>query len=309
MSVTHTAHVGCYIAVPDQSGKYPPWCFGGESYDSEGVEVPEIAIDPDDGVISLINTSSISHTYFVTVENCSAIISAQGVDILEETEKSCKRDYVTFVALVFPNQILSLAQLIPTKVPGKNPRRSLSSIRISSDIQDYVPFGNDEIHPFILTTFPLKPTLEEKSFLCTQSVGGSLTHFAHASTFNAVDFRCAVGTPVVAVFDGEVVEIRNDTDSSGVHVRNLFAWNSIMIRSHDGAWYAEYVHIKRDSFTVEIGDKVTCGQIICSSGDVGFCPEPHLHFEVHRDRQPGSVSIPIVHKDGRSAFMVDQYYA
>jgi len=308
MFVTPTAHEGCYLAIPDSDGKFPVWCYGIEEYASDGVEVPEIALDPDDGVISLINVSKTAKTYFVTVEECKHVIGADECDLLAETHTSSGREYVTFIAMVYPNQILGLAQLIPKKV-GKNRRKSLSSIRISSDIQEYIPLPPHEpTSVFVVNTFPLSPVNEE-SFLCTQSSGGSLTHFAHPSTYYAVDFRCQVGTPVIAVFDGKVVEIRNDSSDSGVHVSNLFGWNSIMIQSSDQRWYAEYVHIKKDSFMVSVGDSVACGQVICSSGDVGFCPEPHLHFEVHVSKEPGAVSVPLVSKDGISPFIVDQFYS
>jgi murein DD-endopeptidase MepM/ murein hydrolase activator NlpD len=34
------------------------------------------------------------------------------------------------------------------------------------------------------------------------------------------------------------------------------------------------------SATVKVGDRVQEGQVICLSGDVGFCPTPHLHIQV-----------------------------
>ena len=47
---------------------------------------------------------------------------------------------------------------------------------------------------------------------------------------------------------------------------------------------SEYVHIKKDSAVVEVGDKVRRGQKVCESGEVGFSPEPHLHFTAFRTR-------------------------
>ena len=43
-------------------------------------------------------------------------------------------------------------------------------------------------------------------FLCTQGEGGALTHF-FSGNLHAVDFRCAVGTPLLAVRAGTVVEV------------------------------------------------------------------------------------------------------
>ena len=47
----------------------------------------------------------------------------------------------------------------------------------------------------------------------------------------------------------------------------------------------EYVHIKPGSCRVKEGDTVSQGQHLCDSGDVGFCPSPHLHIQAHA---PGS---------------------
>eukprot|EP00966_Prymnesium_polylepis_P048716 1127704-Prymnesium_polylepis.1 len=44
--------------------------------------------------------------------------------------------------------------------------------------------------------FPLAAA--DRSYLCSQSAGGGLTHFAHPSTFHAIDLDAPVGTPVLA---------------------------------------------------------------------------------------------------------------
>jgi murein DD-endopeptidase MepM/ murein hydrolase activator NlpD len=44
--------------------------------------------------------------------------------------------------------------------------------------------------------------------------------------------------------------------------------------------FIEYVHIKQSSASVKVGDRVVTGQPLCLSGDVGFCPSPHLHIQV-----------------------------
>jgi murein DD-endopeptidase MepM/ murein hydrolase activator NlpD len=99
-------------------------------------------------------------------------------------------------------------------------------------------------------------------------------------TFHAVDFECPVGTPVLAVGDGVVVDVQQHNTVTGCHVSNLFKWNSVMLRLDDGV-YVEYVHVQRGSCRLAPGDRVRAGDKVCETGDVGFCPSPHLHMQMH----------------------------
>jgi murein DD-endopeptidase MepM/ murein hydrolase activator NlpD len=110
-------------------------------------------------------------------------------------------------------------------------------------------------------------------------VGGAFTHF-FAATHHAVDFRCPVGTPVLSLAAGRVSEVRMAHACGGIHVRNLFRWNSILVAHEDGT-HAEYVHLARGSARVAPGEAVAEGQHLADSGDVGFAPEPHLHLQLH----------------------------
>jgi murein DD-endopeptidase MepM/ murein hydrolase activator NlpD len=151
-------------------------------------------------------------------------------------------------------------------------------------------------HDEVAIRFPLQGP---GPFLCTQGSNGKFTHFK-AETYHAVDWKCPVGTPVVAVGDGEVVEISDSNKASGIHTKNLFSWNSIMLKLTSGV-FVEYVHIKANSAKVKVGDKVSEGQIICESGDVGFCPEPHLHLQVQssNDRKAETIKFFVEDASGK----------
>eukprot|EP00854_Cymbomonas_tetramitiformis_P003734 gene3734-4674_t len=75
-----------------------------------------------------------------------------------------------------------------------------------------------------------------------QGIEGSFTHFFAESCY-AVDFRCPVGTPILAIGSGKVAEVRQSHTVTGIHINNLFMWNSVMLELDDGA-FVEYVHIK-----------------------------------------------------------------
>jgi hypothetical protein len=59
-----------------------------------------------------------------------------------------------------------------------------------------------------------------------------------------------------------------------------------------GAVFVEYVHVRAGSCRVAAGDRVAAGQTLCESGDVGFCPSPHLHLQVHRSSAPKAPTVP-----------------
>eukprot|EP00035_Acanthoeca_spectabilis_P021466 m.438382 g.438382 ORF g.438382 m.438382 type:complete len:363 (+) comp18230_c0_seq1:168-1256(+) len=134
-------------------------------------------------------------------------------------------------------------------------------------------------------------------FLCTQGVGGRLTHFFPES-YHAFDLRCPVGTPLLAIADGEIVEVMHDTRCTGIHCDNLTEWNSIALRVDDIV--VEYLHLAPESSKVEVGSRVKAGDVLCESGQTGFAPEPHVHIEAHRfdDRQGASVLVELVSSTG-----------
>lgn len=271
---------------------YPSWCLGVYALDHSSNNLPDIAMDADTGNMSVINVSTVAKTYFITVTGCETIFLSNGMIAESGLSRGIRNDYVTFIVLVHPRQRVDVCRLCPKVKPGKTMRSSLRSVRISSDIQDFVPASNST-GVVNIDVFPLLANNGD-IYVCTQSSGGHLTHFAHTSTYHAVDFRCPVGTPVVAPFDCVVSDIRNDSNNSGVRVEDLFSWNSMMVKSSEHEQvYCEFVHLRKDSMRFKVGDTVKKGDILCESGDVGFCPEPHLHFEMHASSDPGADSIAI----------------
>jgi len=106
------------------------------------------------------------------------------------------------------------------------------------------------------------------------------------------------------------VEVKQENNMSGIHVRNLFSWNSVMIKMVDGV-FVEYVHIKMNSVVVKVGELVKKGQMICESGDVGFCPEPHLHMQMHLSDEKNAHTIKFAFLDemGNKFFPEAKYYS
>lgn len=83
-----------------------------------------------------------------------------------------------------------------------------------------------------------------------------------------VDIANAIGTPIVAVTDGEVIDAG---PASGFG-------NWVRLRHEDGT-ITVYGHM--ETVDVTVGEKVRAGQKIAGMGSRGFSTGSHLHFEVH----------------------------
>lgn len=76
-----------------------------------------------------------------------------------------------------------------------------------------------------------------------------------------------MGTPILAVNDGEIVYVRNHKVGLGLH----------LAISHGGGIITVYGHTSR--IIVKEGDKVKKGQKIAEVGSTGWSTGPHLHLE------------------------------
>lgn len=148
--------------------------------------------------------------------------------------------------------------------------------------------------------------------------GGNSTHVGSdpVNTF-AVDFRMPSGTDVFAMRDGVVVNaVESNPDlpvnASGVSTpaptdADKAKANVVRVRHADGT-FAEYVHLKKDSVGVAVGDKVTAGSTkLGQSGNSGFSTGPHLHVVVLKlklsanNSSISAVSVPFKFKGANGA--------
>jgi len=113
-----------------------------------------------------------------------------------------------------------------------------------------------------------------------------------------VDFALPIGTPVLAVGDGEVVMAKN----GGA------AGNYVAIR-HGRQYMTRYMHLSK--VLVKPGQKVKRGDRIALSGNTGRSTGPHLHFEIWINNQavnPLTAKLPrmegLTGKD-RSSYLAD----
>lgn len=104
----------------------------------------------------------------------------------------------------------------------------------------------------------------------------------------AYDFVMPIGTAILAVRAGTVTEIEESkTDGNGCASGD----NHIYITHSDGTM-ARYVHLTQNGALVNVGDAVTQGQTIATSGNTGCSSGAHLHFQVDSD-DSSRISIPV----------------
>lgn len=91
-------------------------------------------------------------------------------------------------------------------------------------------------------------------------------------THVGVDFAAPIGTPVVSVADGHVV----DVGPRG-------GYGNLIVIEHAGGYTTRYAHLSAIAPDIEIGAEVRRGSEIGYVGSTGFSTGPHLHFEIRRD--------------------------
>ncbi|MCP5061619.1 MAG: peptidoglycan DD-metalloendopeptidase family protein [Ignavibacteriae bacterium] len=93
------------------------------------------------------------------------------------------------------------------------------------------------------------------------------------------DYYC-FDTPVIATLKGEVVNIVKNIPDNKIGEANLKQnWGNTVVIDHGEGLFSAVSHLKRNSISVEKGDKVEKGEILGKCGNSGRSPLPHLHFQ------------------------------
>ncbi|OGZ42121.1 MAG: hypothetical protein A3C80_01755 [Candidatus Ryanbacteria bacterium RIFCSPHIGHO2_02_FULL_45_43] len=91
---------------------------------------------------------------------------------------------------------------------------------------------------------------------------------------NGIDFRASIGTPILAVADGVVVDTGN-TDLTCLGG----SYGKWIVIKHSNNLATVYAHLSL--INVKKGQEVKKGESIAYSGDSGYTLGPHLHFTVY----------------------------
>lgn len=250
--------------------------------------------DPCDKVFSVVNANNFpcfTYLTFCGVEVCDRHGKpfARGVTRAESGEE---QPAVTFVVVVDPRTTVrlgsveagpALADFYAIELERLAPTHTAVPRSIPAPLEEGIGRG------WPAFGFPLPA--DDGPYLCTQGVGGHLTHFFPAS-YHAIDLRCSCHTPVLSIGDGIVTEVAESHRCGGVHAANLAAWNSVSVQLDCGL-VVDYLHTLPGSAKIKAGDAVQRGQVLCETGDIGFAPEPHLHIELHAANDLEGPSLPL----------------
>lgn len=103
--------------------------------------------------------------------------------------------------------------------------------------------------------------------------------FSHTDRF-AWDFPMTIGTPILAVGAGQVIEVVDSFMNSVTTTPDLIASANRVVIDHGDGLQSIYAHLDFDGAIVEAGQLVARGQTIGYSGNTGYSTGPHLHYEI-----------------------------
>jgi hypothetical protein len=107
---------------------------------------------------------------------------------------------------------------------------------------------------------------------------------------NKVESYLCYGKDIVSPASGIVVKISNKHNDSRVCGGNKVfcdAWDirgNYIVIQHNDSEYSLTAHIKKDSFTVKVGDAVKQGEVVAKCGNSGNTSEPHIHFQLQNGK-------------------------
>jgi murein DD-endopeptidase MepM/ murein hydrolase activator NlpD len=97
---------------------------------------------------------------------------------------------------------------------------------------------------------------------------------------HAWDFPMPIGTPVLAVAAGRVIEVYEETWRNTQGEPPVSDRANYVKIDHGGGLVSVYAHLDFHGAVVEAGQYVVRGQVIGLSCDTGISTGPHLHYEI-----------------------------
>ena len=101
---------------------------------------------------------------------------------------------------------------------------------------------------------------------------------------NGLDLAVKTGTPVYAMRDGVVYEVRGSLETGSGYIDHpLPKGNFVRINNDDGT-QSVYLHLQKfKEKDLPKGTRVAAGQQIGKANNTGSSAGPHLHYTIYRD--------------------------
>jgi len=167
-------------------------------------------------------------------------------------------------------------------IPPKAKKFKLTQLKIQQPLKGYrlryqvtSNYGNTNLISYNQNYIYSLPFEEGKRFKVNQGYHGRFSHQGK----NALDFTMPVGTKVMAIRAGKVIKVVKD-NYKNCKTKACAKYNNFVLIQHNDGTFAEYVHLKQNGVTVNVGDTVKKGEFLALSGNTGFSTGPHLHIQV-----------------------------
>ncbi len=182
----------------------------------------------------------------------------------------------------------------PIEIEGKGQNIFIGTINFSGDTEEEVKIsttfdigtmykGSNDVYYSLNPSDLLVPFVGK--FKVTQGWQGKFTHNGPKSRY-AMDVSMPIGTPIIAVKDGTIVDMKIDSDKGGNNVKYRPFANFIRVK-HDDGTMSIYVHLSCRSNRLNVGDRVRKGEVLALSGNTGYTTGPHLHFAMQTNTEQG----------------------
>lgn len=122
--------------------------------------------------------------------------------------------------------------------------------------------------------------------------GSDRSYRGDSKTHQGLDFHAPIGTPVFAIGSGKVITSKDTGTNTG-------KWIAIQ---HSSGIISRYMHL--DTRLVEVGEQVSSGQQIATSGRTGITQSAaHLHLDLKKSGMaiPGE---PLIGVDGYASHVI-----
>jgi murein DD-endopeptidase MepM/ murein hydrolase activator NlpD len=122
-----------------------------------------------------------------------------------------------------------------------------------------------------LRTLPIGPPIDARLGM-TSNFGVRIDPFTkQLAQHSGIDFITPTGTPIIAAGDGLVVKAGVDP-----------AYGKFIEIAHGEGFVSKYAH--NSKLLVKPGEVIVRGQVIAESGSTGRSTGPHLHYEIHQNK-------------------------